>query len=455
MTDPVRSRRSSASRLPRVLYFAAEYPRATDTFIQREIAAVRSAGLDVESAAIRRPGDEHMVGEEQRSERDRTGYLLPPTVGDLLRSHAGLLVRSPGRYLAALRLAVSTKRAGIRGGLYQGFYFAEAGLLAARIRAERFDHLHSHLADVSTSVGMLAATLAGVPFSFTLHGPGVFFDANVWRLDAKIERADFVSCISWFARSQAQLLSTEAAAEKLHIVHCGVDPQRYTDRSLTPSESDGGDTDGGDTDGSMFRLVFVARLDHVKGVGELLESVAVLAPRHPGLRLDLAGDGPGRAAYEAKAEALGIADRVTFHGYVNQTAVAELLSTGDVYVLPSFAEGVPVGLMEAQASGLPVIATQVGGVTELVVDEVTGFVCRPGDRVQLTDRIEALIADEDLRRRMGAAGRARVVADFDSAIEGRRLAALFEATANRRRHPRDGSGSTAALGTRPEPRGAA
>ncbi len=404
---------------PRVLYFAAEYPRATDTFIQREIAAVRSAGLDVESSAIRRPGDEHMVGEEQRGERERTHYILPPSIGGLAKAHLGLLTRSPRRFFSSARLAATTKRAGLRGGLYQAFYFAEAGILADRIRRERFDHVHSHLADVSTSVAMLAASLAGVPFSFTLHGPGVFFDAHVWRLDAKIERAAFVSCISWFARSQAQLLSSSDSAEKLHIIHCGVDPARYVDRSASKEP---------DNESGEVRLAFVARLDHVKGVGELLEAVAELADEHPGLRLDVAGDGPGRAQFEDLAGSLGIADRVTFHGYVNQTAVSELLAAADVYVLPSFAEGVPVGLMEAQASGLPVIATQVGGVSELVIDKETGFVCRPGDREQLARRISMLIADSTLRRRMGTAGRARVIVDFDSAAEGRRLASLFIAT---------------------------
>ena len=420
---------------PRVLYFAAEYPRATDTFIQREIAAVRSAGLGVESSAIRQPGDEHMVGDEQRVERTRTQYLLPPSIPGLMRAHLGVLARAPKRYLSTMRLAATTKRAGLRGGLYQAFYFAEAGLLAERVRREGFDHLHSHLADVSTSVAMLAASLAGVPFSFTLHGPGVFFDANVWRLDAKIERAAFVSCISWFARSQAQLLSSAESASKLHIVHCGVDPARYTDRSSVPAPDD---------NNGVVRLAFVARLDHVKGVGELLEAVAALVDDYPGLRVDLAGDGPGRSRYEALARSLDLDDRVTFHGYVNQTAVAELLSSADVYVLPSFAEGVPVGLMEAQASGLPVIATQVGGVSELVVDEETGFVCRPGDRDQLTRRIAVLAGDPELRRRMGAAGRARVVADFDSAAEGRRLAALFVATAEQ-------PGTTGKLGVRPLP----
>jgi len=326
-----------------------------------------------------------------------------------------------------MALAYDTKRAGLRGGLYQAFYFAEAGLLADRLRSERFDHLHSHLGDVATSVAMLAASLANVPFSFTLHGPGVFFDANVWRLDAKIERASFVSCISWFARSQAQLLSSADAASKLHIIHCGVDPSRYEDRSTSTGEAT-----------ETFRLAFVARLDHVKGVGELLEAVATLAADLPGLRLDLAGDGPERATYEGTARRLGIADRVTFHGYVDQSGVAELLATADAYVLPSFAEGVPVGLMEAQASGLPVVATQVGGVSELVVDGVTGFVCRPGDRTQLAERIAQLASDPELRRRMGAAGRQRVTVDFNSADEGRRLADLF-------RH----AGATGHIGARP------
>ena len=415
--------------MTKVLYFAAEYPRATDTFIQREITAVRAAGIDVESAAIRRPADEHMVGEEQRTERDRTTYLLPPSLGGLLGAHLGLFVRSPRRYLSSIRLALSTKRAGVRGGLYQLFYFAEAGLLAKRLRDEQFDHLHSHLADVSTSIAMLASSLAAVPFSFTLHGPGVFFDANVWRLDAKIERAAFVSCISWFARSQAQLLAGADSASKLHIIHCGVDPDRYTDRSDASSPA---------ASNQSFRLAFVARLDHVKGVGELIEAVAALAAEMPGLHLDLAGDGPDRAACEALVHRLGLADRITFHGYVNQTGVAQLLSTADAYVLPSFAEGVPVGLMEAQASGLPVIATQVGGVSELVIDEVTGYVCRPGDRVQLTERIASLASDPELRRQMGAAGRARVTADFNSALEGERLAALLSS-----------AGQTASFGARP------
>lgn len=421
--------------MTRVLYFASEYPRATDTFIQREISSLRDNGVDVESSAAHRPGDEHMVGEEQRSERERTFYLLPPSMASVTRAHLGLLRRSPRRYVSALGLAARSARPGIRGAVYQMFYFAEAGLLAARLRQGRFDHLHSHFGDVSTSIAMIAAELAAVPFSFTLHGPGVFFEAQTWRLDTKIERAAFVSCISWFARSQAQLLGGQEHADKLHIIHCGVDPTRYVDRSIAPED------EGDDAVASAFRLAFVARTDHVKGLSLLIEALAVLRPELPGIHLEVAGDGPDRARFETLASKIGVSDLVTFRGYISQSEVAEMLARTDAYVLPSFAEGVPVGLMEAQASGLPVVATQVGGVSELVIDGETGFVCRPGDVEHLIAALRLLGADPDLRRRLGAGGRARVTAEFNSFTEGNRLAQLFRAV----------SGSTSELGVRPDP----
>ena len=398
---------------PRVLYFASEYPRATDTFIQREVAALRSLGVAVETVAGRRPGDEHIVGDEQRLERDRTDYILPAVFSELVGAHASLLIRSPKRYFKAMSLGRSTARPGARGHLFQMFYFAEAGILASRLRRGHFDHLHSHFGDVSTSIAMLAGALAGIPFSFTLHGPGVFFDALAWRLDEKIERASFVSCISWFCRSQAQLLSSESNAAKLHIVHCGVDPDRYVDRSLESGAA------------ADVKLAFVARLDHVKGLSVLLEAMAVVREDVPNIHLEVAGDGPAREQFSERAEALGLQDHVTFLGYVSQSEVAHLLARTDVYVLPSFAEGVPVGLMEAQASGLPVVATRVGGISELVEDEATGFLVAPGDVAGLAGRIAQLALDPDLRKRFGAAGRRRVIAEFSSSTEAQRLAVLF------------------------------
>ncbi len=419
----------------RVGYFTMEYPRATDTFIQREVTAVRDAGVDVDTFAVRRPGDEHMVGEEQRAERERTFYVFPPSVGTIAKAHLRRLVRHPKLVARGLRLARETARPGFRGGLYQLAYFVEAGVVADEIERRDIDHVHAHFGDVATSVAMLAAELSGRPFSFTLHGPGVFFDANLWHLGTKIEKSRFVACISWFARSQAQLLSSQEAADKLHIIHCGVDPERY-DGDLADQRDDG-----------VTRLAFVARLDHVKGLTVLLDALSAARAGGANIELTVVGDGPSRATFESHADKVGVTGAVRFAGYCNQQEVADILAASDVFVLPSFAEGVPVSLMEASASGLPVIATQVGGVSELVIDGETGFIVPPGDVDALQNRIAALGADAGLRHRMGQAGQRRVADDFCSSVEGSRLAGLFKASAALA----DPSASMPTLPTRPIP----
>ncbi len=413
---------SQARPSARVAYFTMEYPRATDTFIRREIDGLRAAGLEIMTFAVRRPGDDEMVSDEQRIARDETTYVLPPSVGNLVGAHLRLMTKSPKRWLDSARLAWSTSRAGVKGRLYQLFYFVEAGVIADSLIERDVDHVHAHFGDVATSVAMIASSLADRPYSFTLHGPGVFFDANVWELGTKIERSRFVSCISWFARSQAQLLSDEDAASKLHIIHCGIDPDRYSSAPERGLAIDGGPT----------KLAFVARLDHVKGLTILLDAMRDARASGADVELTVVGDGPKRSAFERHARKAGVSDVVNFVGYQSQDGVAEVLSDAHAFVLPSFAEGVPVSLMEASASGLPVIATQVGGVSELVIDGETGFIVPPGDVNALTQRIVSLAADRDLCRRLGAAGRKRVFDDFDSGVEAARLATLFVASASER-----------------------
>ena len=191
----------------RIAYLTGIYPRATDTFIQREIAGLREKGVDVSTFSIRRPGDEQIVGIEQKTERDQTFYILPPNPIALLFSHILLLFSSPIRYFKALKLAWLTNQPGLRGTLYQLFYFAEAGLLAQQIRTKQIQHLHNHLGDSSCTVAMLAAELGGFTFSFTMHGPYIFFEPYRWRIDEKIKRSLFVICISHFCRSQGMLFA--------------------------------------------------------------------------------------------------------------------------------------------------------------------------------------------------------------------------------------------------------
>lgn len=390
----------------RIAYLTGEYPRATDTFIQREVAVLRENGVDLHSFSVRRTGDEHIVGPEQKAERDRTFYILPVNPIALLVAHLTLIFSSPGNYLRALSLAWSTRQHGLLGTLYQLFYFAEAGILAKQIKVKQIQHLHNHFADSSCTVSMLAAELGGFSFSFTMHGPYIFFEPHRWRIDEKIKRALFTCCISHYCRSQGMIFAPFDKWDQLHIIHCGVDPALF---NLVSHDEPG------------KQLLYAGRLATVKGLPILFESLAALKPSHPDILLTVVGDGPDRSKLEHMTTQLGLDENVKFVGYQSQADVRKHMQQTHVFVLPSFAEGVPVSLMEAMAAGIPVVTTQIAGVSELVEEGISGYLVPPGDVISLTDRIKTLLIDNQLRARLGAAGRAKVEKDFNIHHEVGRL----------------------------------
>jgi len=417
----------------RVAYLTGSYPRATDTWIQREVASLRQSGVAVDTFSVRKPGEEHLVGASQLTERSQTSYLHPRLRSfATLKLHGRLLASAPLSYARAALLATKTARPDFKGLAYQLAYFVEAGLLASEISNRGIKHLHNHFGDSSATVAMLAAEIGGFSWSFTLHGPQIFFEADQWRLDEKIARAAFCVCISHFCRSQATIFSDSADHDRLHIVHCGV-----ASNQEPPLISQASDRDG-------QRLIFVARLAEVKGLKVLFDAMVRLRKTYPKLRLTVVGDGPSRSRYETLAAQLGLAESIRFTGYQSQPEVAALLTDADVFVLPSFAEGVPVTLMEAMSVGLPVVSTTVGGVTELVEDGINGFCVAPGDVDGLVNRIDRLLADPNLRTKLGSAGQAKVLHEFSNDTEAARLQTLFQAAI-------DGHRPTTAAGLRPTP----
>lgn len=297
---------------------------------------------------------------------------------------------------------------GLRSALYQMFYFLEATVLSQHLKAQGVTHLHNHFAQASGTVALLAARLAGIPFSFTLHGPADFTDPKLWRLGDKIADAVFVSCISHYCRSQAMLVSPVEEWPKLHIVHCGVEPARY---DAPPATGKG--------------LLFVGRMAAAKGVPVLINAMAQISAAHPQAHLTLIGDGPDRAKLEAQAARLGLAGAITFTGYQNQDEVAAALSRAAIFVLPSFAEGVPVVLMEAMAARRPVFTTRIAGIPELVEDGISGRIVPPGDGAAFAQAVSDILSDPARATAMGEAGRQKVQAEFDIASEAGKLAGLF------------------------------
>ena len=390
----------------KIAYLTGEYPRATDTFIQREVAALRKQGVQIKTFSVRPTGEEHMVGEEQKQERKQTFYILPPKPIKLLQAHLNLLVNSPKRYLQALKLAWSTRIYGLKGNLYQLFYFLEAGILAQEINRQKIPHLHNHFGNSSCSVAMLAAELGGFSYSFTIHGPHIFFEPYHWRLDEKINRALFICCISNYCRSQTMIFAPIDKWKKMHIVHCGIDPQLFQVSSHQ---------------GQGKRLLFVGRLAAFKGLPILLESLKALKKHHPDITLTVVGDGGDRTSLEEMTVDLGLSSNVNFVGYKSQAEVRKYFEETDVFVLSSFAEGVPVVLMEAMAAGVPVVATQIAGVNELVENGISGYIIPPGNPTPLTQSIEELLNNSELRNKFAIAARNKVEQEFNINLEAQKL----------------------------------
>jgi glycosyltransferase involved in cell wall biosynthesis len=397
---------------PLVTYLTGEYPAVSHTFILREVEALRRLGFDIETASVRRTGAEQHRGPAEKAAAQSTFYVQEAAKSPLrLLSAQQQALKEPARYFGTLARAWRMRAPGLRAALYQLFYFAEATILAQHLKTGGRTHLHNHFAGASASVSILAARLAGVSYSFTLHGPADLAEPARWKLGEKIASAAFVACISHYARSQAMLVSDPAHWDRLKIVHCGVEPALYT-------------RDRVETGDPRLHLVFVGRLAPVKGLRVLIEALGARRAGGGGdVRLTIVGDGPERATLEAMAAPLG--DQVHFTGFQSQDEVAAILATAHAFVLPSFAEGVPVVLMEALAAGLPVIATRITGVPELVEHGTSGFLVSPGDPRALATAIDALAAMPDRGAGLGAAGRDRVRAEFDVATEAARLGCLL------------------------------
>lgn len=396
----------------RLAYFTNMYPRATDTFVRREVVGLRKRGFDVLTYSVRKTGSDHDVDDEVISEKRKTKYILPFNLVGLFLLSVNTLLRNPRRYISTAVLAYKTSRPGIKGHFLQLVYLLEATVLAKMVKEDGVEHVHNHLGDNSGTVTLLAAKLADVPYSISIHGPHIFFDGFHWALDKKTEYAKFISCIGHFCTSQMMLYSDQAFWWKFRIIHCGVDLNRF--EYQVPERK-------------AKKMLYVGRLSAEKGIPILFDSLAKLKEKNYDVELTLLGDGEDRNLLENVANEKGIEQQVVFGGFVDQATIAETLRASDMFVLPSFAEGIPVALMEAMAIGIPVIATYVGGVTELVVDQITGQVVFPSDANGLAEAIARYVDDPEFCRTISRNAREKVAAEFNIEDQVDRLAELFSA----------------------------
>ncbi len=395
---------------PHVAYLVNMYPTTSGSFIRREIRGIEAQSGPVSRFTLRRWG-EPLVDPDDRDEDRQTRAVLEQGAVGLAKALARSAFTRPGRFLRALRQAARLGRRGRSSGqgtLRHLIYLAEACVLVDWLDEARADHVHAHFGTNSTTVALLCRTLGGPPFSFTAHGPEEFDKPQALALDLKVKGAAFAVAVSEFGRSQLSRWVDYDQWPKLRVVHCGLDPT-FLHAEPTPPPA-------------ARRLICVARLAEQKGLPILIEAAGRLKARGVDFELTIVGDGPLRGEIEALIARLGLGESVRLLGWRGGPEVKELLQGHWAMVLPSFAEGLPVVIMEALALGRPVITTWVAGIPELVRPGENGWLVPPSSVEALADAMrEALDAPLDTLDAMGRRGAARARERHDAITESAKL----------------------------------
>lgn len=402
----------------KVGYLVNTYPRPSQTFIRREIHALERMGWQIHRFAMRAPA-EALADPGDREEAARTELVLKAGAGRLLASAAVLALRHPARAARSLALALRCGAGGgagvpgSGGGLRHLVYWLEAAHVARRCRVLGIRHLHAHFGTNSTTVAMLAAAAGGLSYSFTLHGPEEFDAPRAHSLGEKTARAAFAVTISSYGRSQLWRWTPLSAWDRVHVVHCGIEPDLF---ATPPALPDG-----------PLRLIAIGRFAEQKGLPVLIEAMTQVRDTAPDITLTLVGDGELRPGIEARIARAGLGGKVRLAGWLDEAGVRAELARSHALVLPSFAEGLPMVVMEAFATGRPAIATSVAGIPELVTPE-TGLLVPAGDAAALAEAILDFSAmPREALAAMGEAGRKAVLARHDAGAEAAKLARLLEA----------------------------
>ncbi len=395
----------------RIAYFTNVYPAVSHAFIRREILAVERQGLKLMRTALR-GWDSAIYDEEDREEQSKTRYVLKDGLLPLVVAVVTTAVRKPGRFLRALRLALRLGRRSTRSLPYHLVYLAEACRLLGWLDEFEAEHVHVHFGTNSADVVMLARVLGGPPYSFTVHGPVEFDNIDYFGLADKIERSAFTVAITDFTRSQLCRTVPFDQWSKIRVVRCGLDPEFFsTPPSPVPSAP---------------RLTCIGRLVEQKGQQVLIEAAARLRDRGRNFTLSVVGGGPMADEVARLVEQFGLTDRVELPGAVSMAHLLDELRRARGLVLPSFAEGLPMVIMEAMALGRPVVSTYVAGIPELVVPGETGWLVPAGAVEPLVEAMDELLRSPVHRLQdMGAAAFSRVRAYHSADDVAGILANLF------------------------------
>jgi glycosyltransferase involved in cell wall biosynthesis len=398
----------------RLAYLMSIYPAVSHTFFLNEITALRRLGFAIDTASINRPEQAAGASALEASERESTFCIKAISPARAVMVLLRILLSRPGVVLRGLCAALSLDSFNLKATVYALFYLAEALLLGDWLRRRGHNHLHIHFGGPVATVGMLTAVAWKISYSLMIHGPDEFYDVEKSYLRQKVQNARFVLCISDYSRSQVMKVSTPEHWSKFHVVRLGVDLRTFEPVAQSSR-------------GSSLELVCVGRLVSAKGHAILLRAFADLRRQGHDLRLRLIGHGAGRCEIEDFVAHEKLNDCVILEGALNHEATRQKLMRADIFVLASFAEGVPVALMEAMAMEIPCVSTFVAGIPELIRDGIDGLLVPPSSASALSAALERLIGDAELRRRLGVSARRQVDQLYNLEKNTQLLASVLDA----------------------------
>ena len=395
-----------------ITYVVSQYPAISHTFILGEVNGIESVGIDVQVASINKPDRSY----EKLTPIEKTAYNKTTFVKSTLKRKLPIylfksLIFYPKGFFRSLVCALQS---GIRYPhtfMHHIAYWLEAMVVADIVKKNNSEQLHAHFSTQGCTVAMLTAELVGIPFSITVHGPDEFYQVNEQHLEKKFAAANFIICISDFAKSQVMKYTAFTDWDKLYVNNLGVDTDLFR-----PTKKNN----------SVPILLCVGRLCNAKAQGVLIQAAKVLNQRNIAFEVHFVGDGPDKASLENFAVKNQLNDKIKFLGKVNHDQVQLLQREADIFVIPSFAEGIPIVLMEAMASGTPCVTTHITGIPELFTHRQDGILVRPGNVEMLADVLDELIHDKELRDKLSKAALNTVQENWSIHKSNARLAELFK-----------------------------
>lgn len=383
------------------------------SFFLREVMELRALGIRIEVVSVNRPDrPAEQLTAEEAIEAKNAYHLKQHGLKGAIIANGKTLLTNFGGYCRGVRMVFCLGGLDLKGLFYHFMYFIEALMVGIWMRQKHLHHIHVHLGSQAATVGLYVQAIFGVGFSITVHGPDEFYDVKGQCLTEKIAAADFICCISFFCRSQLMKLSPYADWHKLIVSRLGVNVIEFSPKPHRHAPE-------------PFSILCVGRLVPAKGQHQLIDAVERLAGQGRRVRLHLVGAGPDEASLRQRVLQFEDPATVVFEGPVNHDRIRALYEAADLFCIPSFAEGIPIVLMEAMASGIPCITTQIAGIPELIRPGLDGLLVAPSDLDGLTDALATLIDDEALRDRLSTSGRRRIIEFYDLRHNVKQLAAIF------------------------------